>query len=428
MNSNDPLKQALELQHAGNIDEALSVCLSLAEQQPGDFRIHFLLGMLYQQLDKAESAIHHFTEATRLHPELPSAFYNLGVLFFSKGNMEQAVEAYTKAGHLNPDDPDIFYNLALSQKKLGLVKEARKNYEKVLSLNPADTDALYNLGVLCRETGKTEEAIRYFEKVITIDPTYISGHNNLAYLFHKQGNREQALASYQQVLALDPSRESARHMAAALSGKTTDSSPLSYVKELFDQFSDDFDESLLEKLYYSTPQQLRELLESWEDKQKYFANGLDMGCGTGLSGLAFAERVKSFTGLDLSAGMLEKAGEKKIYTVLKESDIVSFLSSTTESFDLFVAADVFVYLGDLTEIFTRVKERALPGAFFLFSTEICAENFCLQPSGRYGHAEDYIRQLADTSGFTVECCRNARLRKERDAWIMGNLFLLCAKN
>ena len=163
MNSNDPLKQALELQHAGNIDEALSVCLSLAEQQPGDFRIHFLLGMLYQQLDKAESAIHHFTESSRLHPELPSAFYNLGVLFFSKGNMEQAVEAYTKAGHLNPDDPDIFYNLALSQKKLGLVKEARKNYEKVLSLNPADTDALYNLGVLCRETGKTEEAIRYFE-------------------------------------------------------------------------------------------------------------------------------------------------------------------------------------------------------------------------------------------------------------------------
>ncbi len=423
MKIDDQLKHALALQQQGQIDEAAFCCRELTENAPDDFRAHFLLAMLSQQQEDVDSAISHYLAATKLNPELASAFYNLGVLYFSQGNFLQAADSYQKAAILSPADPDIFFNLALSHKNAGQLDEAKKRYEQVLSLTPTDPDTHYNLGVLYRESGEEAQAMESFEKAIICDPDYIAAHNNLGYLYHKAGQPEKALAAYQKVVELNPDHQSARHMVAALSGTTTDNSPLAYVKELFDQFSDSFDEDLQDKLEYNTPTQLRKALDAVQP-ERMFSKGLDMGCGTGLSGVTFADRVSVFTGMDLSAGMLEKAREKKIYSELSENDIVGFLDSNSELFDLFIAADVFVYLGDLKEIFTLVKKRAATGACFLFSTEKCDVHYKLQPSGRYAHSENYIKEVAASCGFSIKLCQPANLRKEKGEWIKGLLFML----
>ncbi len=428
MSIDEALHEALSLQQQGKINKALNLCINLLESAADDFRLHFLLGMLHNQVNETDAAITHFSEAVRIHPGLDRGHYNLGVLYFAGEDFEQAKSSYEQAAELCPDDPDIFFNLALTVKNMGLFQQARQHYEKVLALTPEDHEAHYNLGVLFRETDETEAAIRSFEKAVAIHPSYIQAHNNMAYLFHKMGQSEKALACYRKVLELDPTHQSAGHMVAALSGETTNTSPLSYVKDLFDQFSDDFDEALLQKLQYGTPAMLRQMLDEEKGLERVFQNGLDMGCGTGLSGLAFSDRTKRFTGLDLSTGMLEKAAEKGVYSILQESDINSFLTETEEVFDLFLAADVFVYLGDLSDIFERVRKKSAQAGCFLFSTETCGENFTLQTSGRYAHAESYIRKLTAQTGFAMMCCKPAKLRRERDGWIMGNLFLLRATN
>lgn len=417
------LQHAVTLQQDGRTDEALAYCKELSENVTNDFRLHFLLGMLYHQQNEIDAAISHYLTATESNPDLDSAFYNLGVLYFSHGNFLHAAESYQKAAILNPTDPDIFFNLALSLKNAGQPDEARKRYEQVLTLTPTDPDTHYNLGVLLRESGQETEAMDSFEKAIICDPKYVAAHNNLGYLYHKAGQSKKALAAYRKVVELNPDHHSARHMVAALSGTTTDSSPLGYVKELFDQFSNDFDEALQDKLEYNTPKQLQKALDTVEP-ERMFTKGLDMGCGTGLSGVTFADRVDTFTGMDLSAGMLEKAKEKKIYSELHEKDIIGFLQKNSELFDLFIAADVFVYLGDLAEVFTLVKKRAAAGACFLFSTEKCSSQFKLQPSGRYAHSVSYIEELANHYGFLMQLCQPANLRKEKGEWIEGLLFML----
>ena len=417
------IQHTIALQQEGRIDEALDRCKELTANNSGDFRLHFLLAMLYQQQHNIAAAIRHYQTATQLNPDLPSAFYNLGVLYFSQDNFLQAAESYQEAALLSPDDPDIFFNLALSLKNAGQWEEAQKKYEQVLSLTPTDPDTHYNLGVLFRESGQEGEAIESFEKTIICDPQYLAAHNNLGYLYHKTGQPQKALAAYRKVVELDPDHHSARHMIAALSGTTTNSSPLAYVKDLFDQFSDNFDEALQDKLAYNTPNQLRKVLDEIEPETR-FSRGLDMGCGTGLSGVTFADRVGTFIGMDLSPGMLAKAAEKKIYCELHENDIVNFLQNSSELFDLFIAADVFVYLGDLKEIFQLIKKRAASDACFLFSTEKCASHFTLQPSGRYAHSENYIKEIADSCGFSTQLCQAANLRKEKKEWIEGLLFLL----
>jgi predicted TPR repeat methyltransferase len=179
-----------------------------------------------------------------------------------------------------------------------------------------------------------------------------------------------------------------------------------------------------ENLSYTTPTQLRALADETLSGEKMFQNGLDLGCGTGLSGEAFKDRVKRLTGVDLSPVMLRQAAEKGIYAALHEEELVDFLQHSKEKFDLILAADVFVYLGDLQPLFRQIKIHATPQALFLFSSEATEEDFILQASGRYAHSEKYIRNVAQETGFTVVKKRAANIRKEKGEWIRGNLYLL----
>ena len=365
----------------------------------------------------------HLKKVGKSPPELAGAHYNLGVLYFSQGNFAGAELAYRQAGAITPEDPDIFFNLALTMKKMGRLAEAKNQYEKVLSITASDLDTHYNLGILLKEMDAPEEAINSFEKAIALDPAYLSAHKYLAGLYQQLGLNNKAIASYRKIMELHPPGESARHMMEALEGTTSATCPLSYAKELFDQFSDHFDETMRQKLACTIPDQLRMVMDRHSAAHS-FTRGLDMGCGTGLSGVAFTDCVERLAGIDLSAKMLARAREKEVYGTLDEIDIISFLQNTAETFDLFLAADVFIYLADLKPVFDLTRKRARRNAVFLFSTEICRRDYRLQPCGRYAQAASYISSLAADCGFTIRCCQAADLRREKGKWARGNLFLL----
>ncbi|MDH4322260.1 MAG: methyltransferase domain-containing protein, partial [Desulfobulbaceae bacterium] len=198
-----------------------------------------------------------------------------------------------------------------------------------------------------------------------------------------------------------------------------------YVRSLFDDFSERFDQRLLAELEYKVPEALRWMLDTLPAAPELFANVIDLGCGTGLSGITFRDVAERMTGVDLSTGMIEVAAKKDLYDRLETCDIKDFLAESNEVYDLFVAADVLIYLGDLTSFFAAVSGKAAPGSYLLFSTESCdAEDFVLQPSGRYAHARSYIESLAAAHGFEVAACMTDGIRKERGEWIMGDLFAL----
>ena len=53
--------------------------------------------------------------------------------------------------------------------------------------------------------------------------------------------------------------------------------------------------------------------------------------------------------------MLYVAKEKNVYDKLTKQDIETYLSNASLNFDYFVSKDVFVYIGDLSEIFRLIK-------------------------------------------------------------------------
>lgn len=358
--------------------------------------------------------------------EIPPLCYNLGLVHYQLDELPEALACFSRAHAGAPDDPDCLFNLALCQKACGHPEEAVVSYCRLLEFDGDNIDALYNLAGCHRVLHHADQAIDLYNRVLALEPNHEAATSNLAYTYQLTGQIDLAIRYYSRLVDLNPSRPGARHMLAALQGETPEDKPAaSYISGLFDSFSDHYEHSLVTQLEYSVPALLAELAKGNHGLSNLFCHGLDLGCGTGLSGQAFAAVTKRLDGVDLSPKMLDIARSKQLYHQLASGDIITFLRGTRDRYDLFVAADVFVYLGNLYPVFAAIGRCRLAEACFCFSTENCEnDSYILRPSGRFAHAPAYIEQLADETGWRVEHKQEKNLRKERSDWVSGTLWVL----
>jgi len=213
--------------------------------------------------------------------------------------------------------------------------------------------------------------------------------------------------------------------------------PKEYVIGLYSSFAPRFDTLLLESLQYSTPIEIRKLVNhvtrqqletSNATVQKWADKGADLGCGTGLSGKAFRDCVDHFTGVDLSPDMLAQARARRCYDKTVVGDCSSVLTGQA-NFDLILACDVFVYIGDLKDIFAAASESLTPKGLFAFSTELLegapAEiDYVLHESARFAHSIAYIERLAGEVGLKICGQRVCTIRKNQGKDVRGYLVVL----
>ena len=78
------------------------------------------------------------------------------------------------------------------------------------------------------------------------------------------------------------------------------------------------------------------------------------------------EISKNLSGVDISENMISKAKELNIYDNLFVGDIVEVLSLVREKYDLFVALDVLIYVGDVESIFKAVRNIVIESRYLFF--------------------------------------------------------------
>ncbi len=434
------------------IEKAIHLNPKLAEA-------HYNLGKVYDSQGKADEAAGAYRRAIAVNPNIAEAHYNLGIVLANQGKLDDAVASYRRTVAINPKDADAWYNLGNALRDLEKTGDAIEAYQHALMANPGYIKAHNNLGILFKAQGKLNEAIACYERAINIDPNYADTHYNLANALGDFGKLDEAIMHYQQAaeldpnhsspvhnnlgntlgklgkmgeamihyrraIELDPNNVSAKHMVAAITGETTEVAPPKYIKNLFDQSAAKFDYQLVEVLDYKSPTALRQALDDLLGKV-HFRNAIDLGCGTGLSGLSFHQLTDRLTGIDLSPQMIELAKQRNIYSILQTGDLVELLNKSEEKYDLFIATDVLVYIGNLRPLFKSVQSHALPGALFVCLTESISDGtYVLRQSGRYAHSRAHIQSLADEHHFTIEFCKPAAIRVEKGKGIMGDHLIL----
>ena len=385
---------------------------------------HNNLAAALQDKGDIQAAIRHHKTALRLNPNFAEAHNNLGNALVKSGKAKQAGACFQRAIALAPQYSDAYYNLANLLKDNMQYDAAIAHYQAALKIRPDVLSVVLNLGNAHLAKKDQDSAIACFRQVIGLRPEHSEAHNNLAMALHEKGELDEAAVCYRKAHDLNPSLVGAKHLADALNGVTTDAAPHGFVQSLFDSYASTFEASLIDGLNYETPKLIAKLLP-FKDAKTPHGRVLDLGCGTGLVGEEVRPFVQHLVGIDVSQKMLDQAAAKKIYDELIQADIDAFLGDRAGEFDVFIAGDVFVYIGDLGRIFKRIKSKAAAGGRLIFSTEhMEAGNFSLLPSGRYAHSQAYIEGLCQQYGYAVSHFSLVDLRLEKQQYLKGGLYVL----
>ena len=354
--------------------------------------------------------------------------FDLAVQHHQNGNFQEAEIFYTRILKTNPNHYQSLGNLGFLATQLKKYDASKKLLETTIQINPYYAEAHNNLGNVYYLQGKHQQAIICYQKALKLNPNVSKFYSNLGNLFQDLGKFGKAINLYDQALVLNPdnlrassNRETALHLLNSQAGVTTKTASEDYIKTLFDDYAKRFDHHLTTILGYKVPQFLINSLYALIGSDLIFDNVIDLGCGTGLSGKEFRPISKRLVGIDLSSKMIEIAEGKKIYDLIENIEVNKYLETKSEKYDLFIATDLLIYVGDPTQLFSNISKTSKSKAIFLFSTESTQDkDYILTNQGRYAHSEEYIRQLVKLNKFTILNVENATIRKG----IEGHLFIL----
>ncbi len=304
---------------------------------------------------------------------------------------------------------------------LGDVPGALAEAREAAGLHAGIAPVLTVLGEALLAAEQLPTAIAELQRALRLDPENSQARKLLAEAWLAAGEAEKALES---------AGDDAGLIARAETILAAPRSDPGYVRHLFDQFAGDYDLRMRAHLHYAAPEILLNLAAmvmpghgasalAGATNKKSQLSILDLGCGTGLAGEVFRPLASRLDGIDLSPAMIEKARARGIYDHLAIADIESALAVPGPAYDLILAADTLVYLGDLAPVFRAVAARLAPEGFFLFTVEQAQDGFELGPKRRWRHGEAWLRQAAEAARLSVAGLLEASPRRESGQAVAG---------
>jgi predicted TPR repeat methyltransferase len=263
-------------------------------------------------------------------------------------------------------------------------------------------------------------------------PGFASAWFTIGEIRQQLGERDEAIAAFRKALIADPDdRHGASLRLTLLGAEKLSAMPPAYVRALFDQYAPKFDTALVGDLGYRGPALLFKAVSSARAavrKPAFFKRAIDLGCGTGLAAIAFAEGVDEFIGIDLSPRMIERARATGLYAQLEVAEMVEGLHGRPDaSADLIIAADAMVYVSDLEPVLHEVKRVLTAGGLLAFTVETHAGEGVLLGEGlRYAHAVSYVCGAVEAAGLKLSQCEDLSARNEHNVPAPG-LVVVAAK-
>jgi predicted TPR repeat methyltransferase len=452
-------QQAAENYRQGKFEESKQCLLELVKQGVESPALYNQLGIVANKLNAYGEANHFYQKALTLQPDHIDAMYNLALNLSAQEKVDESMASLLAVIKVEPGHVKAHFTLGKLLLEKKMLEKANEHFdlivcerpdnqaylsqivavllqhqayplaqiycERLHRLDPKNAEAIYNLAVIEAKQNHVAEAIEYYQQVLAIKPDHFPALNNLAVIYLEQKNKLMAQRYFEEALKLKPDNESVQYTLSVLKGDQSVAPPKAYIKDLFNHYADHYDAHLQKGLEYQVPDLLKNAVEKAAKDSKGLLDILDLGCGTGLSGEVFSGKAQSMIGVDLAEKMLDVAREKKCYQELVVADVEGYLTACDKQFDLIISADVFIYIGDLTKIFIEAYRCLQAPGFFAFSIELDKQqDYQTQASGRFSHAEKYIKRLAKETGFKIKHFKAVETRKQEKQAVAGAIVVL----
>lgn len=434
------LAQAYEAGLGGDAAGAIALLRQAVALEPANVEALDALAQALAQDGDWASALPIFEAGWRLEPGRPSWARGLVAALIETGRGDRAQPILATALAARGDDATLHRLAARLAFEGGQGGQALAHAREACHLAPHDLAGIAAMAPILTASGEALAAAEMLAPLLAhahpADPALPGGHVALGRVWAALSEPEKAARHWRQALELDP--RDAAGAGPLLAGALEGGAGLSpaYVRALFDRYADRFDADLTQKLRYQVPDLLRQALDALDGERRLagepglWRDGgldiLDLGCGTGLAGVALADRARTLAGVDLSPRMVERAREKRVYHRLTSGDLMLTLAQADAAWDLALAADVLVYLGDLAPVLAAVARALRQGGRFAATIERWEGDgdFHLHEGRRYAHAAHHARAAAASAGLTVERLDPVVPRWEKGGPVAGLLMIL----
>ncbi len=276
--------------------------------------------------------------------------------------------------------------------------------------------------------GDLTGAIDLAEQILALAPAYAPAWFLLGEAREQAGDTTGAADAFARAKAADPADSLGAAVRLARLGATPPTPmPIGYIRALFDGYASGFDDALTGGLRYRGPDMLLFAVARACGETMRFENGLDLGCGTGLSGAAFRPFCGRLTGVDLSRGMLAEAQTKGLYDELVEAEAMTYLRGQATSgaqYDLILAADVLIYFHELRQVPPVAAKALKPGGVIAFTVETHdGDGVILRDTLRYAHGAAHVRGALSLGGLEPVILEPASTRTEKGVPVPGLLVV-----
>ncbi len=292
--------------------------------------------------------------------------------------------------------------------------------ERDARMRPHDARVQLAIGQVQQHLGRPLDALAAYERALTLNPQLGPAWTLRGHLLRQAGRLADASVCFNNAIGCGEDVESHLYFLGALGlGALPEAAPPQFVRGLFDEYAERFEDELVGILHYRGHEQVCAPLAGLHPAP--FASTLDLGCGSGLAAPLLRPSTARLAGVDLSPRMIERAAATRLYDELHVAEAVAWLRATPARHDLVVACDVFIYLGDLAPVFDAVSRVLAPGGVFGFTVEEghADTGFDLLPTLRYTHSEASLRELAQAHALRVARCERAPLREGHGEAITG---------
>lgn len=421
----DPLRGRLlaieTLIRAGDLTRAAEALAQARAIAPGDVRLCLAEAALARSARDGGREIAALRRAVALTPRWPVAHVELSKALARDDKFEEAVAAANKAVELAPNELATREVAVAVANQAGSYADAERHLRAASALRPEDLEIARALASCLSTLKRFAEAEPLYRRVLAADPRNPSALANLGECLTELGRRDEAIVCLERALERVPHNAALQFNLAVARGETPPTQPNELTQMLFDEYSARFDKHLAGTLKYRVPRRVAEIIRARHSDLRI--DVLDLGCGTGLTGVYLGGIGGALVGVDLSAGMIERARRHGIYTQLRQGDLREELrESAPGSYDCVIANDVFIYVGDIAEVVRAAFDVLRVGGALIFSCETAADaegDFVLRASKRYAHSHAYVERLCRGAGFDPVGFEEIDLRIEGDAPIPG---------
>jgi tetratricopeptide (TPR) repeat protein len=197
----------------GKLDDARSRIEQLANEQPKNAQLQYLVGEAYRHGNptqppdpqRAEAA---FQRAVQDDADYMPAYNALAEIYVGTNQPDRAIETYKKIIERRQDDFVAYRNIGLIEAGRNNLDAASDYYRRVLSIRPDEPVAENNLAALYadHEKGNAEEAMRLAQDVVRRYPNEAGFADTLGWVYYRKGLYRDAVEQLKRAVDLASKR------------------------------------------------------------------------------------------------------------------------------------------------------------------------------------------------------------------------------